>query len=1141
MRQAILCPQCRKTVPADAPQGLCPVCVMQLGLDSDASEPGTLPPQPPSRAGEETVAPPLAEFVTKPMATASDGAPVNIPGYEILGELGRGGMGVVYKARQIKLNRIVALKMILAGSHAGSAELTRFRTEAEAIARVKHVNIIQIYEIGDHEGKPYFALEFCSGGSLAQQTNGTPVKPKEAARIVEKLARGMEAAHQEDIIHRDLKPANVLFLKNGTPKITDFGLAKKLDDVGQTQSGAIMGTPSYMAPEQAGGETKKMGPPADIYALGAILYELLTGRPPFKAATPLDTIMQVVTDEPMPPSALQKKTPRDLETICLKCLEKDPAKRYASAQALAEDLRRYQKGEPIHARPVGSIERTVKWVKRHPLTTGLITVILLVAVVGFVGISGGLGWALVERENAIGQEKKTADALRETKKAQKKAEDEKTIAEKARQEAEAATKEMKKQLLRAETLVVRVKFEHAFHQPEENRALSMLSTAALLREPVVLENQPLRDSLGLHLANWFQEVHPLKWVCSHNGGVAAVAFCPDGKTVLTGSYDHTARLWETATGKPVGPPLQHQGPVVTVAFSNDGKTVLTGSDDNTARLWETATGKPLGPPLQHQGWVRAVAFSNDGKTVLTGSRDKTARLWEVATGKPLGPPLQHQNIIRAVAFSPDGKTVLTGSDDTTARLWETATGKPFGPPLQHRNFVVAVAFSPGGKTVLTGSSDKTARLWETATGKPLGSLQHQAGVSAVAFSLDGKTVVTGCGDKTARLWETATGKPLGSPLQHQAWVSAVAFSLDGKTVLTGSQDGTARLWETATGKPLGPPLLHQEFVSAVAFSPDGNTVLTGSSNTARLWETAAGKLLPPPLQHQEIINSVAFSPDSKTVLTGSCDKTARLWETATGKPLGPPLQHQGPVVAVAFSKDGKTVLTGSRDNTARLWETATGKPLGPPLQHRNSVVAVAFSTDGKLVLTGSYDKTARLWETATSKPVGPPLQHRNSVVAVAFSPDGKTVLTGSHDETARLWETATGKPLGPHLQHQGEVHSAAFSQDGKTVLTGSQDGTARLWETTTSKPLGPSLQHQDAVWAVAFSPDGKTVLTGSNDSTARLWRAPRSIEGDPERILLWTQLLTGAELDEYGQARALDANTWQQRRQQLENLGGQPQ
>jgi Protein kinase domain len=306
----------------------------------------------------------------RPESTPDVEKPAKLPeqlgGYTILAELGRGGMGVVYKAKHLQLGRVVALKMILSGAHARPTDLARFQTEAEAIARLQHPNIVQVHEVGEHEGKPFFSLEFCAGGSLDQKLKGTPLPPVDAARLLETLARAMQAAHEKNVIHRDLKPANVLLAENGTPKITDFGLAKKLDDAGQTVSGAIMGTPSYMAPEQAGGKTRELGPACDVYALGAILYELLTGRPPFKAATAMETVKQVVSDEPVPPSQLQPKTPRDVETICLKCLHKEPGKRYATAANLAEDLRRFQVGEPIKARPVGGMERTVKWVRRNP-------------------------------------------------------------------------------------------------------------------------------------------------------------------------------------------------------------------------------------------------------------------------------------------------------------------------------------------------------------------------------------------------------------------------------------------------------------------------------------------------------------------------------------------------------------------------------------------------------------------------------------------------------------------------------------------------------------------------------------------------------------------------------------------------------
>jgi tRNA A-37 threonylcarbamoyl transferase component Bud32 len=308
------------------------------------------------------------------------------PGYEIIEELGRGGMGVVYKARQVKLNRTVALKMILAGRHAGAADLQRFRTEAEAIARLRHPNIVAVYEVGEHEGRPFLSLEFCEGGSLDRKLAGNPLPPQKAAALVQTLAEAMQAAHQANVIHRDLKPANVMLGGDGTPRITDFGLARKLDEVGQTQTGAIMGTPSYMAPEQA--ESKKdVGPAADVYALGAILYQTLTGRPPFRAATTLDTIIQVVSDEPVPPRQLNATVPVDLETVCLRCLQKDPRRRYASAAELAQDLGRFLAGEPVLARPVGSLERVGKWARRNPAVAGLLAAVAAALLLG-VAVSG---------------------------------------------------------------------------------------------------------------------------------------------------------------------------------------------------------------------------------------------------------------------------------------------------------------------------------------------------------------------------------------------------------------------------------------------------------------------------------------------------------------------------------------------------------------------------------------------------------------------------------------------------------------------------------------------------------------------------------------------------------------------------------
>jgi len=373
---------------------------------------------------------------------------VSVPGYEILDVLGRGGMGVVYKARQLGLNRVCALKMILAGWHAGAAELTRFRTEAEAVARLQHPHIVAVYDIGTHEGKPYFSLEFCPGGSLDRRLSGTPLEAPAAAKLVRDLAEATQAAHDARVVHRDLKPANVLLTADGSPKVSDFGLAK-MDDAGHTRTGAVMGTPSYMAPEQAQG-SKDVGPSADVYSLGAILYDCLTGRPPFKAATGMDTLRQVIGQEPVPPTQLNVNVPRDLETIALKCLQKEPGKRYASARELAEDLGRFLAGEPIRARPVGAVERLVRWCRRNPGVAGLTATVALLLVT-VAAVTSVLSYRLsVKRDEA---EQNAARARDEQRNAEIARDDEKKARETATEQRQLALDTIRGVLLQVDELM----------------------------------------------------------------------------------------------------------------------------------------------------------------------------------------------------------------------------------------------------------------------------------------------------------------------------------------------------------------------------------------------------------------------------------------------------------------------------------------------------------------------------------------------------------------------------------------------------------------------------------------------------------------------------------------------------------------
>jgi WD40 repeat protein len=1080
---------------------------------------------------QEAEAAAVATFLSHHPRPAESSAPapegVTVAGYEILGELGRGAMGVVYKARQVRLNRLVALKMILAGSLAGEEERARFRREAEAVARLQHPNIVQLFEVGEAEGRPYFSLEFLDGGSLADKLDGTPRAPRQSAQLVEQLARAIQAAHESGIVHRDLKPGNVLVGSKWVLKITDFGLAKLLQGEpgalapgGQTQSGAIMGTPSYMAPEQAQGKSKRIGPAADVYALGAILYELLTGRPPFKAATALDTILQVIGAEPVPPSRFQK-VPRDLETICLKCLQKEPRRRYASALALAEDLAHFLKREPIQARPVGWAERAVKWVRRRPAlaATYLLGVVLLVG--------GTVGTAVAYIQIANANEKETAAR----KDADRKAAANKQLARQEKQQRQAAKRESA--LLACDRALALCEVGDA------RRGLHWLARGLEYAEQA--GDAPLELFLRSSLAGWRRQLVPLQAIRPHPGGISG--WTCDGRTLLTWTArppgpgtGSAARLFSAATGEPTGVlRLAHAGRITAAAFSPDGRLIATAGADGRARLWEAATGKPVGPPLRHPGWVYAVAFSPDGTRLLTGSGvlsrdDRTkelstkgeARLWDIRGGRPVGGALAHPGAVVAVAFRPDGKAFLTRTERFRHdHLGEASAGGYFVTDAEGGMFTV-------------GKEWRTARI--SGRLKDMGKdFQIPPGWSGAA-----------------RMWDATSLQPIGEPVSHQGECLFAVFSPDSKALVTGGWSkkrakGEMQLWDAATGKtllPKGPVDVDQHPIAHGAFSPDGQAVAIAWDRTALLLYLGEGKgnLAGTPfreyrlLAHQGVVSALAFSLNGKFLATGSEDGTAQLWQAGTGQAIGESIEHPEAVVGVAFSSDGRTLATlssstlrvwdarvrlpdevlfgpheqpGSRSfefaeispdmrflyteqtvrggdqRTVELFDRATGKRIGELWPARGNLTAAAFSPDGGRLATGTSDGTILLRDPATLKQVGPVLRHKEAVTALAFRRDGKLLVSGTNKQ-ARVWDLGTGKTVGQPMPHPRGVTALAFSPDGRRVLTGCA-GKARQWDAATGRPVGHPLNHAE-VARVAFSGDGNTILT-EGGRVVRLWQA----------------------------------------------------
>jgi WD40 repeat protein len=978
-------------------------------------------------------------------------------------------MGVVYRARQVKAGRVVALKVIRAGAHAGEAGRARFRAEAEAMARLDHPNIAQVYEVGEHQGLPFFSLEFCPGGSLGDRLARRPLPPGEAAGLVETLARAMHHAHAHGVIHRDLKPANVLFGDEGRPKVTDFGLAKRRDAAGQTGSGAVLGTPSYMAPEQAGGKGKEVGPAADVYALGAILYECLTGRPPFLAATPLDTLRQVIAEDPVPPSRLQPGVPRDLEIIGLKCLRKEPHKRYASAADLADDLGRFLRSEPIQARPVSRGERVHLWCRRNPALAALTGAAALLAALVVAVLAVSYTRIKAEKENT-----------------------------------EAAARGLKASLY--------VKGIALAHREWQNNNIRLAEQ--------LLDGCP-PERRGWEWAYCKRLCHLDLGTLAHGGKVCGLAFTPDGRRVASAGAGGTVVLQEVATGRVIfsaphpvarNPGVHHN----SLAISPDGARLALCCLGGAVRLLSAETGRELLRLRGHDGFVRDVAFSPDGSRLASASWDGV-RVWDAAKG---GPPLGSfggsPHDAASVAFNPkDPARVVTAGWDRTVRLWDVGTGKEVRSLRGHGAPVYSAAFSPDGLRLATTSWDGTAKVWDAASGRKLLTLRgHASFVRSAAFSPDGGRVVTAGEDNAVKVWDARDGRELFTLRGHTWFVVLAAFSPDGRRIASASDDGTVKLWGAARDPNLVTFGGHSGWVTALAFSPDGTRAASAggfwSRGEVKVWDAATGQELRDFRGHRGDVYGVAFSPDGARIASASHDGSAKIWDVETGRELFTLRGHKGYVIGVAFSPDGARFASAGQDGTVRLWDAQTGDALLTIAAHDGYVFAVAFARGGSRLASLGGDGAVKLWDPATGRGLltlvrsVPPLELAWNWTwnnPLAFSSDGRRLAAAgiAHDGEAEVtvWDAATGREELNLRGHALTVNAVAFSPNGSRLVTGSNDRTIKLWDAQSGEEVFTLTGHLGGVLAVAFSPDGGRLASGSIDYSARVWGATPTGEGPP--------------------------------------------